>query len=106
MKLLYAEDETALSEAVLLVVLVGTINGLSRVLFEGQSDMVMNTLVDADGVFVKMDFDRQPPFMPQMPDMGSFDPAQMQRFSAYLSFARILASSLFGQSMVSPAAMP
>lgn len=51
---------------VLLLVLVGAINGLSWILFEGQSDMVMNTLVGADGVFVKMDFDRQPPFMPPL----------------------------------------
>jgi len=50
----------------LLVVLVGAINGLSWMLFEGQSDMVMNTLVGADGIFMQMDFERQPPFMPPL----------------------------------------
>lgn len=46
----------------LLVFIVFAINGLNRVMLERQSDMVMKTLVDSDGAFHKMDFNRPPPF--------------------------------------------
>lgn len=46
----------------LLVFLVLAINALNWMMLEHQSDMVMETLVDADGVFQKMDFNRPPPF--------------------------------------------
>ena len=47
----------------LLVFIVLAINGLNWVMLERQSDMVLETLVDADGAFQKMDFDRPPPFL-------------------------------------------
>lgn len=46
----------------LLVFIVLAINGLNWLMLEHQSDMVLETLVDADGAFNKMDFDRPPPF--------------------------------------------
>lgn len=46
----------------LLVFIVLAINGLNWLMLEHQSDMVLETLVDADGAFNKMDFDRSPPF--------------------------------------------
>ena len=46
----------------LLVFIVLAINALNWVMLEHQADMVMETLVDADGSFQKMDFDRPPPF--------------------------------------------
>lgn len=46
----------------LLAFIVLAINGLNWVMLEHQSDMVMETLVDADGAFQKMDFNRPPPF--------------------------------------------
>ena len=46
----------------LLVFIVLAINTLNWMMLEHQSDMVMETIVDADGVFQKMDFDRPPPF--------------------------------------------
>lgn len=46
---------------ILLVVLVGAINGLNWMALEGQSDRVLDTLVNADGMFKHMDFPNQPP---------------------------------------------
>ena len=46
----------------LLVFIVLAINGLNWMMLERQSDAVLETLVDADGAFHKMDFDRPPPF--------------------------------------------
>ena len=46
----------------LLLFIVLAINGLNWVMLERQSDTVLETLVDADGAFNKMDFDRPPPF--------------------------------------------
>lgn len=46
----------------LLLFIVLAINALNWMMLERQSDMVMETLVAADGVFQKMDFNRPPPF--------------------------------------------
>ncbi|MBR5444849.1 MAG: HAMP domain-containing histidine kinase, partial [Clostridia bacterium] len=46
----------------LLVFIVLAINGLNWMMLERGSDMVLETLVDADGAFHKMDFDRPPAF--------------------------------------------
>ena len=46
----------------LLVFIILAINGLNWMMLERQSDMVLETLMDADGAFQKMDFDRPPPF--------------------------------------------
>ena len=46
----------------LLVFIVLAINGLNGIILERRSDMVLQTLVDADGAFHKMDFNRPPPF--------------------------------------------
>ena len=46
----------------LLMFIVLAINGLNWMMLERQSDMVMDTLVEADGFFHKMDFNRPPPF--------------------------------------------
>ncbi len=48
----------------LLVFIVLSINGLNWVILERQSDSILETLVDAEGAFHKMDFDRPPPFVP------------------------------------------
>ena len=45
----------------LLLFIVLAINGLNWVMLERQSDTILETLVDADGVFHKMDFNRPPP---------------------------------------------
>lgn len=50
----------------LLAFIVLAINGLNRMMLERRSDMVLKTLVDADGAFNKMDFDRPPPFFPPL----------------------------------------
>ena len=46
----------------LLVFLVFAINALNWMMLERQSDMILETLVDSDGAFHKMDFNRPPPF--------------------------------------------
>ena len=46
----------------LLLFIVLAINGLNWMMLERQSDTVLETIVDADGTFHKMDFDRPPPF--------------------------------------------
>ena len=46
----------------LLIFIVLAINGLNWMMLERQSDTVLKTLVDADGAFNKMDFNRPPPF--------------------------------------------
>ena len=48
----------------LLLFIVFAINGLNWMMLDGRSDTVLETLVDADGIFYKMDFERPPPFMP------------------------------------------
>ncbi len=50
----------------LLLFIVLAINSLNWMMLERQSDMVLETLVDADGAFQKMDFDRPPPFSPTL----------------------------------------
>lgn len=50
----------------LLAFIVLAINGLNWVILERQSDSILETLVDADGAFHKMDFDRPPPFVPPL----------------------------------------
>lgn len=52
---------TMAAVACLLGFIVLAINGLNWMMLEHQSDTVLQTLVDADGVFHKMDFDRPPP---------------------------------------------
>lgn len=47
----------------LLVFIVFAINGLNWMMLEHQSDRVLETLVEADGAFNKMDFDRPSPFV-------------------------------------------
>ena len=46
----------------LLLFIVLAINSLNWMMLERQSDMVLETLVDADGIFQQMDFNRPPPF--------------------------------------------
>lgn len=46
----------------LLVFLVCAINGLNWMMLERQSNMLLETLVQADGAFQKMDFNHLPPF--------------------------------------------
>lgn len=46
----------------LLLFIVLAINGLNWMMLERQTDTILDTLVDSDGVFQKMDFDRPPPF--------------------------------------------
>lgn len=57
---------TMLAVTGLLVFIVLAINGLNWVMLERQSDSVLETLVDADGAFHKMNFDRPPPFVPPL----------------------------------------
>ena len=57
----------------LLVFIVLAINSLNWMMLERESDTVLETLVDADGAFHKMDFDRPPPF---------FQPLDMDRMRA------------------------
>ena len=47
----------------LLVFLVFAMNALNWMMLERQSDMILKTLVDSDGAFNKMDFNRPPPFL-------------------------------------------
>ena len=46
----------------LLVFIVLAINSLNWMMLERESDTVLETLVDADGIFQQMDFNRPPPF--------------------------------------------
>ena len=46
----------------LLLFIIVAINGLNWMMLEWQSDTMLETLVDADGAFHKMDFHRPPPF--------------------------------------------
>ena len=57
---------TMMSVTVLLAFIVLAINGLHWVMLERQSDSRLEMLVDADGAFHKMDFDRPPPFVPPL----------------------------------------
>ncbi|MBS5149995.1 MAG: HAMP domain-containing histidine kinase [Butyricicoccus pullicaecorum] len=50
----------------LLVFIVLAINGLNWVMLDRQSNMRLETLVDADGAFHKMDFNHLPPFRPPL----------------------------------------
>ena len=53
---------TMMAVTCLLVFIVLAINSLNWMMLERQSDMVLETLVDADGIFQQMDFNRPPPF--------------------------------------------
>ena len=55
---------TAVTALLLFIVLA--INGLNWIMLDRQSDMILQALVDADGTFQKMDFDRPPPFSPPL----------------------------------------
>ena len=57
---------TMLAVTGLLVFIVLAINGLNWVMLERQSDLALSILVDANGAFHKMDFDRPPPFVPPL----------------------------------------
>jgi two-component system sensor histidine kinase CiaH len=57
---------TMMAVTVLLAFIVLAINGLHWVMLERQSDSRLEMLVDADGAFHKMDFDRPPPFTPPL----------------------------------------
>jgi hypothetical protein len=57
---------TMLAVTGLLVFIVLAINGLNWVMLECQSDLVLETLVDADGAFHKMNFNHPPPFSPPL----------------------------------------
>lgn len=50
----------------LLLFIVIAINGLNWMMLDRQSDRVLETLVDADGMFQKMDFNRPPYFAPPL----------------------------------------
>lgn len=52
---------TMMAVTFLLLFIVIAINGLNWIMLERQSDTVLETLVDANGVFQKMDFNRPPP---------------------------------------------
>ena len=60
----------------LLLFIVLAINGLNGMMLERRSDMVLRTLVESDGIFRNMDFNRPPPFSPPI-DM---DRMQSSRF--------------------------
>lgn len=51
---------------ILLVVLIGTINGISWIILDRQSDAILRTLVNADGVFPRMEFRQPRPFAPPL----------------------------------------
>ena len=53
---------TMLAVTCLLLFIVLAINGVNWMMLERQSDMMLETLVDADGSFQQMDFNRPPPF--------------------------------------------
>ena len=53
---------TMIAVTSLLLFLIIAINGLNWIMLDNQSDMVLETLMDADGSFNKMDFERPPPF--------------------------------------------
>lgn len=72
----------------LLLFIVLAINSLNWMMLERESDTVLETLVDADGAFHKMDFDRPPPF---------FRPLDMDRMRASRFF--IVRSDLGGNIM-------
>lgn len=55
---------TAVSSLLLFIILA--INSLNWMMLERQSDAVMTTLVDADGMFQNMKFKRPPPFSPPL----------------------------------------
>ena len=60
---------------VLLLILIGAINGLSWIQFDHQSDRVLETLVDADGMFRRMEF-RPPRRFDNPPDMDTMRSAR------------------------------
>lgn len=77
---------TAVSCLLLFIVLA--INGLNWMMLDRQSDMVLETLVDADGIFQKMDFNRPPHFA---------RPLNMDRMRSSRFF--IVSSDAFGNIM-------
>lgn len=60
---------------ILLVVLIGTINGISWIILDRQSDAILRTLVNADGVFPRMEFRQPRPFAPPL-DMDTVKSAR------------------------------
>ena len=60
---------------ILLVVLIGTINGISWIILDRQSDAKLRTLVNADGVFPRMEFRQPRPFAPPL-DMDTVKSAR------------------------------
>ena len=77
---------TAVSCLLLFIVLA--INGLNWMMLDRQSDMILETLVDADGIFQKMDFNRPPHFA---------RPLNMDRMRSSRFF--IVSSDAFGNIM-------
>lgn len=77
---------TAVSCLLLFIVLA--INGLNWMMLDRQSDMVLETLVDADGMFQKMDFNRPPHLV---------RPLNMDRMRSSRFF--IVSSDAFGNIM-------
>ena len=57
---------TMMAITCLLAFIVLAINSLNWIMLERQSDMVLETLVESDGAFQKMDFNRFPPFSPPL----------------------------------------
>ena len=76
---------TMMAVTCMLLFIVLAINSLNWMMLERQSDTVLETLVEADGAFHKMDFDRPPPF---------FRPLDMDRMRASRFF--IVRSDLSG----------
>lgn len=51
---------------ILLVVLIGAINGFSWIILDRQSDDILHTIADGDDKFLQMDINDRGPFMPPM----------------------------------------
>lgn len=57
---------TMTAVTILLVFLVLAINSLVWIMMDQKSDSVLRMLVEADGAFHRMDFERRPPFLPPL----------------------------------------
>lgn len=60
---------------ILLAVLIGAINGFSWIFLDRQSDAVLRTLVNGDGIFMQMEFHERRPFAPSL-DMDTIKSAR------------------------------
>lgn len=60
---------------ILLAVLVGAISGFSWIILDRQSDAVLHTLANADGMFMQMEFHEKRPFAPPL-DMDTVKSAR------------------------------